>query len=129
MSGGDFNLLAMVFRTRLTPFASGTFWLCKRSRRAQRSHRRQNGSPAAVRPRAFVDSRFQCPMIEITLPDGSQRSYDHPVTVAEVAASIGSGWLCMLAGRVDGKLVDTSLPHRAPGPRFLIVTAKDADGL
>lgn len=45
----------------------------------------------------------------ITLPDGSQRSFDHPVTVAEVAASIGAGLAkAALAGRVDGKLVDTS---------------------
>ncbi|MDX9874384.1 MAG: threonine--tRNA ligase [Spongiibacteraceae bacterium] len=45
----------------------------------------------------------------ITLPDGSQRQFDHPVTVAEVAASIGTGLAkAALAGRVDGRLVDTS---------------------
>ncbi|WP_296872821.1 threonine--tRNA ligase [Tibeticola sp.] len=68
-------------------------------------------------------------MIEITLPDGSQRSYDHPVTVAEVAASIGSGLAkAALAGRVDGKLVDTSYLIERPA-KVSIVTAKDADGL
>ncbi len=46
-------------------------------------------------------------MINITLPDGSQRQFDHPVTVAEVAASIGAGLAkAALAGKVDGRLVD-----------------------
>ena len=45
----------------------------------------------------------------ITLPDGSQRHFDHPVTVDEVAGSIGAGLRkAALAGRVNGKLVDTS---------------------
>jgi len=48
-------------------------------------------------------------MINITLPDGSKRPFDHPVSVAEVAASIGAGLAkAALAGKVDGKLVDTS---------------------
>ncbi len=48
-------------------------------------------------------------MIAITLPDGSRREFDHPVTVADVAASIGAGLAkAALAGKVDGKLVDTS---------------------
>lgn len=68
-------------------------------------------------------------MIEITLPDGSQRSFDHPVTVAEVAASIGAGLAkAALAGRVDGKLVDTSFLIERPAS-VSIVTAKDPDGL
>ena len=45
----------------------------------------------------------------ITLPDGSTRQFDQPVTVAGVAASIGPGLAkAALAGRVDGQLVDTS---------------------
>jgi threonyl-tRNA synthetase len=45
----------------------------------------------------------------ITLPDGSQRKFDHAVTVAQVAADIGAGLAkAALAGKVDGKLVDTS---------------------
>jgi threonyl-tRNA synthetase len=45
----------------------------------------------------------------ITLPDGSRREYPEPVTVAEIAASIGAGLArAALAGRVNGKLVDTS---------------------
>src|SRR3954463_6753210 len=45
----------------------------------------------------------------ITLPDGSQKKFDAPVSVADVAASIGAGLArAALAGRVDGKLVDTS---------------------
>jgi threonyl-tRNA synthetase len=48
-------------------------------------------------------------MINITLPDGSQRQFDHPVTVADVAASIGAGLAkAALAGKVDGRLVDAS---------------------
>ncbi|MFT3905171.1 MAG: threonine--tRNA ligase [Steroidobacteraceae bacterium] len=65
----------------------------------------------------------------ITLPDGSQRSYPAPLTVAEVAASIGAGLArAALAGRVDGKLVDTSfvIDHDV---QLAIVTDRDADGL
>ena len=48
-------------------------------------------------------------MITITLPDGSQRQFPEPVTVAGVAASIGAGLAkAALGGKVDGKLVDTS---------------------
>jgi threonyl-tRNA synthetase len=48
-------------------------------------------------------------MIQITLPDGSQREFPGPVTVAEVPASIGAGLAkAALAGKVDGKVVDTS---------------------
>ena len=68
-------------------------------------------------------------MIQITLPDGSQREYPGPVTVAEVAASIGSGLAkAALAGKVDGKVVDTS--YRMDKDSSLsIVTAKEAEGL
>ncbi|MGN6740287.1 threonine--tRNA ligase [Dyella sp.] len=46
-------------------------------------------------------------MIEITLPDGSKRPFEHPVTVQDVAASIGAGLAkATLAGKVDDKLVD-----------------------
>ena len=65
----------------------------------------------------------------IRLPDGSERTFDHPVTVAEVAASIGAGLArAALAGRVNGKLVDTSfkIEHDAD---LAIVTDKDAEGL
>ncbi|MGH8831182.1 MAG: TGS domain-containing protein, partial [Polaromonas sp.] len=68
-------------------------------------------------------------MIQITLPDGSKRDYPGPVTVAEVAASIGSGLAkAALAGKVDGKIVDTSYQLTADSP-LSIITAKDADGL
>src|SRR4051812_39832046 len=68
-------------------------------------------------------------MPNITLPDGSVRQYDKPVTVAEIAASIGPGLAkAALGGKVDGKLVDTS--HRVDGDaKVAIVTDKDADGL
>lgn len=68
-------------------------------------------------------------MLNITLPDGSQRQFPGPVTVAEVAASIGSGLAkAALAGKVDGKLVDTSYRIEVDAA-LAIVTAKDADGL
>ena len=68
-------------------------------------------------------------MIQITLPDGSKRDYPGPVTVAEVAASIGSGLAkAALAGKVDGKVVDTSFTL-ATDSALSILTAKDADGL
>src|SRR5690606_29033914 len=59
----------------------------------------------------------------------SIKSYDHPVTVAEVAASIGAGLAkAALAGRVDGKLVDTS--HRIEGNvELAIITDKNAEGV
>ena len=68
-------------------------------------------------------------MLHITLPDGSKREYPGPVTVAEVAASIGSGLAkAALAGKIDGKVVDTSYQITADSP-LSIITAKDSDGL
>jgi threonyl-tRNA synthetase len=71
-------------------------------------------------------------MIKITLPDGSQREYADPVTVADVAASIGTGLAkAALGGRIgegEGKLVDTSHLIEAD-TRLAIVTEKDAAGL
>ena len=65
----------------------------------------------------------------ITLPDGSQRHFDRPVTVDEVAGSIGAGLRkAALAGRLDGKLVDTS--HLIGSDANLaIVTDRDAEGV
>ena len=68
-------------------------------------------------------------MVQITLPDGSLREFPGPVTVAEVAASIGAGLAkATLGGKVDGQLVDASFSiyHNAG---LSIVTAKDAEGL
>jgi len=68
-------------------------------------------------------------MIQITLPDGSQREFPQPVTVAEVAASIGAGLAkAALGGRVDGQLVDTS-HHIEADAQLAIVTDRDEDGL
>ncbi|AZG15405.1 MULTISPECIES: threonine--tRNA ligase [Cupriavidus] len=68
-------------------------------------------------------------MIAITLPDGSRREYPGPVTVAEVAQSIGSGLAkAALAGKVDGRLVDTSYTIGSDAS-LAIVTDKDADGV
>jgi threonyl-tRNA synthetase len=65
----------------------------------------------------------------ITLPDGSQRSFAQPVTVADVALSIGAGLArAALAGKVDGRLVDTSHVI-AQDAALAIITDKDADGL
>jgi threonyl-tRNA synthetase len=66
---------------------------------------------------------------DIKLPDGSVKKFPGPVTVAEVAQSIGAGLArAALAGRVDGKLVDTSSVIEADA-EVAIVTARDPDGL
>ena len=68
-------------------------------------------------------------MPNVRLPDGSQRSFDHTVTVAEAAASIGAGLArAALAGKVDGKVVDTSFRIDADAD-LAIVTDKDPEGL
>ncbi|MCR6702408.1 MAG: threonine--tRNA ligase [Dokdonella sp.] len=68
-------------------------------------------------------------MISITLPDGSRREYEHPVSVADVAASIGAGLAkATVAGAVDGRLVDASdrIDHDAS---LRIITPKDPEGV
>ena len=68
-------------------------------------------------------------MVNVKLPDGSVKSYDHPVTVAEVAASIGAGLAkAALAGRVDGQLVDTSYRIEAD-VELAVITDKNAEGV
>ena len=64
----------------------------------------------------------------ITLPDGSQRSFDHPVSVLEVAQSIGAGLAATVAGKVDGKLVDACdlIENDAT---LQIITPKDEAGV
>src|SRR5471032_67950 len=81
----------------------------------------------AVLPGASADMEIN--MLTIRLPDGSARQFDGPVTVAQVAANIGTGLAkAALAGKVDGKLVDTS--HLIEQDAELaIITDKDADGL
>jgi threonyl-tRNA synthetase len=79
-------------------------------------------------PAAFSFSR-NAAMPVIRLPDGSERRFDQNPTVAQVAASIGTGLAkAALAGRVDGKLVDTStLIER--DVELAIITDKDAEGI
>ena len=68
-------------------------------------------------------------MVIVRLPDGSQRQFDAPVTVAQVAASIGAGLAkAALAGKVNGALVDTSFLIEQDAD-LSIVTDKDAEGL
>jgi len=79
-------------------------------------------------PRFFV-FRPRFFMIHITLPDNSQREYPGPVSVADVAKSIGPGLAKMtVAGKVDGRLVDASdiIDHDA---KLQIITPKDDEGL
>ena len=65
----------------------------------------------------------------VTLPDGSQRQFDGAVTVHDVAADIGPGLAkAALAGRVNGRLVDTSFTIDSDAD-LAIITAKDDDGL
>ena len=68
-------------------------------------------------------------MLNITLPDGSVRQYESPVTVAQIAASIGAGLAkATVAGKVDGKLVDACDPITADA-RVQIITPKDQEGV
>jgi threonyl-tRNA synthetase len=68
-------------------------------------------------------------MVSVRLPDGSSRQFDSPVTVAQVAASIGTGLAkAALAGKVDGAVVDTSYLIDRDAD-LAIITAKDAEGL
>ncbi|HDK38283.1 MAG TPA: TGS domain-containing protein, partial [Thiolapillus brandeum] len=68
-------------------------------------------------------------MPEITLPDGSRRAFDHPVTVADIAADIGPGLAkATLAGKVNGKLVDASTIIDTDA-EVAIVTDRDEEGL
>ena len=68
-------------------------------------------------------------MVQITLPDGSLREFPGPVTVAEVASSIGTGLAkAALGGKVNGQLVDTSFSMTS-NAQLAIVTAKDPEGL
>jgi len=68
-------------------------------------------------------------MPTITLPDKSQRQFEQPVTVAEVAAAIGPGLAkAALAGKVDGRLVDTSYLIESDA-ELAIVTDRDPEGL
>ncbi|MBC7575448.1 MAG: threonine--tRNA ligase [Herminiimonas sp.] len=68
-------------------------------------------------------------MVTVSLPDGSKRQFDAPLSVAQVAASIGAGLAkAALAGKVDGKVVDTAfvIDHDAD---LAIITDKDPEGL
>ena len=69
------------------------------------------------------------PMPEVTLPDGSKRQYDAPLSVAQIAESIGAGLAkAALAGRIDGVLVDLSTPVDRDA-EVAIITERDEDGL
>jgi threonyl-tRNA synthetase len=68
-------------------------------------------------------------MPTITLPDGSQRSFDNPVTVADVAADIGPGLAkATLAGKVNGNMVDASFTI-TDDAELAIITSRDEDAL
>jgi threonyl-tRNA synthetase len=75
----------------------------------------------------LATTNFLMPVI--TLPDGSQKKFDQPVSVDEVAASIGAGLRkAALAGRVNGKVVDTSFVIDGDA-QVAIITDKDPAGL
>ncbi len=68
-------------------------------------------------------------MLNITLPDGSVRQYESPVTVAQIAASIGAGLAkATVAGKVNGKLVDACDPINEDST-VQIITPKDQEGI
>ena len=73
--------------------------------------------------------RLRFNMLTITLPDQSQRQFESPLTVAEVAQSIGAGLAkAALGGKVNGKLVDTSYLINQDA-NLAIITDKDPEGL
>lgn len=80
-------------------------------------------------PLVRVTTESEKDMLTMTLPDGSQKQFDSPVTVHQVAESIGPGLAsAALAGKVDGTLVDTS--HIIEKDADLsIITARDPEGL
>jgi len=68
-------------------------------------------------------------MVKITLPDGSAREFENPPSVLEVAAAIGPGLArAALAGRVNGKLVDTSFRIECDA-ELAVITERDKDGV
>ncbi len=68
-------------------------------------------------------------MISVTLPDGSERQFDNPVSIFDVAADIGTGLAkAALAGKVDGELVDTSYVIEQDAD-VAIITGRDEEGL
>lgn len=68
-------------------------------------------------------------MLNITLPDGSVRQYESPVTVAQIAASVGAGLAkAAVAGKVNGKLVDVCDPITEDSS-VQIITPKDREGV
>ena len=68
-------------------------------------------------------------MPTITLPDGTQKQFDHPVTIQQVAESIGPGLAkATIAGRIDGELADACVEIENDA-KVEIVTNKDADGV
>src|SRR5690625_1123803 len=68
-------------------------------------------------------------MPQITLPDGSQRAYDRPISIAEIAADIGPGLAkAALAGRVNDQLVDTSYRIDSDAD-VAIITDRSPEGL
>ena len=65
----------------------------------------------------------------ITLPDGTQKVFDHSVTVLEIAQSIGAGLAkATIAGKVNGILLDATLPIKNDS-KVVIITSKDKEGI
>jgi threonyl-tRNA synthetase len=92
--------------------------------------RKNAASPRFFRPNfSNIVLSPEITMISVRLPDGSAREFDGPVTVAQVASSIATSLgKAALAGKVDGKVVDTSYLIDK-NVDLSIVTDKDAEGL
>jgi threonyl-tRNA synthetase len=87
------------------------------------------GGSIPLVPTKYTLTEIEMTMFTVTLPDGSQKQYPQPVTVHDVAAGIGEGLAkAALAGKIDGRLVDTSylLDHDV---NLVIVTERDPEGL
>ena len=97
--------------------------------RSELQEQARQGDFSIMWPCVAVTTEKERHMPTITLPDGSQRSFDHPVSVADVAASIGAGLAkATLAGKVDGRLVD-ACDIIDSDATLQIITPKDEEGL
>ena len=82
-----------------------------------------------LRPFVSVTTRREFHMISVTLPDGSQRQFDHSVSIHDIAFDIGAGLArAALAGKVNGVLVDTSYLIEQDAD-IAIITERDDEGL
>ena len=88
-----------------------------------------NGAFLVFKALCIGHNQREFPMISVTLPDGNQRQFDHPVSIHDVAFDIGAGLArAALAGKVNGVLVDTNFLIEQDAD-IAIITERDEEGL